>query len=395
MDKSKWEYKKLEVDNLPIGDVFDIFMGRTPSRDDLSLWEDGSHEWVSIGDMGTTKYISDTKEKVSDKACTNMRLVPKDTVIMSFKLSIGKVAITEIPLYTNEAIMAFPPKSGYNISPNYLYYNLQAYKWQSANRAVMGKTLNKAVISSSRITIPDSETQQRIVAELDCLNEMIALKQEQLNEFDKLAQSIFYDMFGDPITNEKGWKDGKMGEFCTITSSKRIFANEYCEEGVPFYRGKEITELSKGFPISVELNISQSRYEEIKRDYGIPSIGDILITAVGTIGNIWVVNDNSPFYFKDGNIVWVKDIKGFDAIYFKTILTILISAYKHEMAQGCAYNALTIVNLKKMKVLLPPLALQQQFAEKIQAIEAQKELVKKSIAETQQLLDSRMDYYFD
>ena len=116
MDKSKWEYKKLEVDNLPIGDVFDIFMGRTPSRDDLSLWKDGNHEWVSIGDMGTAKYISDTKEKVSDKAYSNMRLVPKDTVIMSFKLSIGKVAITEIPLYTNEAIMAFPPKPGYNIS---------------------------------------------------------------------------------------------------------------------------------------------------------------------------------------------------------------------------------------------------------------------------------------
>jgi type I restriction enzyme S subunit len=156
-------------------------------------------------------------------------------------------------------------------------------------------------------------------------------------------------MFGDPIVNEKGWEEGKMGEYCTITSSKRIFANEYCEEGVPFYRGKEITELSKDLPISIELYISQSRYEEIKRDYGIPAIGDILITAVGTIGNIWVVNDNSPFYFKDGNIVWVKDIKGFDPGFFKTILTIQISAYKHEMAQGCAYNALTIVNLKKMK----------------------------------------------
>ena len=239
MDRSKWEYKKLEVDNLPIGDVFDIFMGRTPSRDDLSLWEDGSHEWVSIGDMGTTKYISDTKEKVSDKACTNMRLVPKDTVIMSFKLSIGKVAITEIPLYTNEAIMAFPPKSGYNISPNYLYYHLQAYKWQSANRAVMGKTLNKAVISSSRITIPDSETQQRIVAELDCLNEMIALKQEQLKEFDKLAQSIFYDMFGDPGDNVHEWEisilEDVVSENCSI-SYGIVQPGDDVENGVPVVR---------------------------------------------------------------------------------------------------------------------------------------------------------------
>ena len=107
-----------------------------------------------------------------------------------------------------------------------------------------------------------------------------------------------------------------------------------------------------------------------------------------------MVNNNSPFYFKDGNIVWVKDIKGLDPVFFRTILAIQISAYKHEIAKGCAYNALTIVNLKKMKILLPPLALQQQFAEKIQAIEAQKELVKKSIAETQALLDYTMDKYF-
>jgi type I restriction enzyme S subunit len=306
----------------------------------------------------------------------------------------GTINVSAPYSWINGNAMVVHPRT-IDLNAQYLVYQLKAADKTSVITGAAQPQITRQMLQTLPFVVAPITDQQRIVSELDCLNEMIALKQEQLKEFDKLAQSIFYDMFGDPVTNDKEWKEGKMGEFCTITSSKRIFANEYCEEGVPFYRGKEITELSKGLPISVELNISQSRYDEIKRDYGIPSVGDILITAVGTIGNIWVVNDNSPFYFKDGNIVWVKDIKEFDPVFFRTILTIQISAYKHEMAQGCAYNALTIVNLKKMKVLLPSLALQQQFAEKIKAIEMQKELVKKSIAETQHLLDSRMDYYFD
>jgi len=372
MDKSKWEYKKLEVDNLPIGDVFDIFMGRTPSRDDLSLWEDGSHEWVSIGDMGTTKYISDTKEKVSDKACTNMRLVPKDTVIMSFKLSIGKVAITEIPLYTNEAIMAFPPKSGYNISPNYLYYHLQAYKWQSANRAVMGKTLNKAVISSSRITIPDSETQQRIVAELDCLNEMIALKQEQLKEFDKLAQSIFYNMFGDIESNSKGFNKSQLGKVCQLKAGKAIKAEELREasEGLyPCYGGNGI----RGF-------IDRFSHEGL-----FPIIG----RQGALCGNINLAK--GKFYATEHAVV-VTPLVDMDRTWLAFVLQ---SMHLEKYAHGVAQPGLSVKDLNPLDTITPPLALQQQFAEKIQAIEAQKELVKQSIAETQHLLDSRMDYYFD
>ena len=390
MDKSKWEYKKLEVDNLPIGDVFDIFMGRTPSRDDLSFWEDGNHEWVSIGDMGTTKYISDTKEKVSDKACSNMRLVPKDTVIMSFKLSIGKVAITEIPLYTNEAIMAFPPKSGYNISPNYLYYHLQAYKWQSANRAVMGKTLNKAVISSSRITIPDSEMQQRIVAELDCLNEMIALKQAQLKEFDKLAQSIFYDMFGDG-----NWKSRKIKDIAKVKIGpfgSSLHQYDYITGGTPLVNpihminGKIVVD--NNFTITEEKKTEQTSY--------LLKTNDIVFGRRGDIGRCALVTDKENGYLCGTGSMFVRFDIDIDPTYALCELSSKeIKKYLLDNAKGATMLNINGGIVENIPIPLPPLALQQQFAEKIQAIEAQKELVKQSIAETQQLLASRMDYYFD
>lgn len=277
-----------------------------------------------------------------------------------------------------------------NLNARFLFHFLKWYNVPSLGYSRHYKLLKEIILP-----IPPLSEQQHIVEELDLLSSIIEKKKAQLKELDNLAQSIFYEMFGDPITNEKGWDKEKMNNLCTITSSKRIFANEYCEEGVPFYRGKEITELSKDQPLSTELNISQKRFDELKKEFGVPSSGDILITAVGTIGNIWVVSDDREFYFKDGNIIWLKDIKGFNPVFFRKLLSILIDAFKSEMAQGCAYNALTIVNLKRMKALCPPLPLQELFASKIQFIEHQKALIKQSITEVETLFNSRMDYYFN
>ena len=262
-------------------------------------------------------------------------------------------------------------------------------------KGVTIKHLVKSSLLSIPIPVPSLPEQKKIVEELDCLSGIIEKKKQQLKEYDALAQSIFYEMFGNPIDNEKGWEYEKLSNKAEISSSKRIFASEYSDSGIPFYRGKEITEKSKGNPISVELFISQERFEEIKLKYGIPAIGDILVTAVGTIGNIWVVDSDEPFYFKDGNVLWLKIKDDTNPIYFKYILTILIDEYKEMMANGCAYSALTIANLKDMPTCITPLALQQEFASKIEAIEKQKELIKQSIVETETLFNSRMDYYFN
>ena len=367
--KQGWEIKKL-------GEVFDLQMGKTPSRDNGDYWG-GDNVWVAISDL-QDKYIGESKEHITDKALTETKIkkVKAGTTIMSFKLSVGRAAITTQDLYTNEAIMAFNLNEGYDLIADYIYYYLKGYKWQGANKAVMGLTLNKASISQNHIAISPREEQERIVAELDCLSGIIEKKKQQLKELDALAESIFYSMFGDPITNEKGWEVERLGNMCEISSSKRIYAHEYCESGVPFYRGKEITEKGKGNEISVELYISEERYNELKHKYGVPKIGDILITAVGTIGNIWVVDNDSPFYFKDGNVLWLQAKENLNPIYFKALLFNLIDKYKESMANGCAYSALTIVNLKEMQTNKIPLALQQEFADKIEAIEKQKELIK-------------------
>ncbi len=182
---------------------------------------------------------------------------------------------------------------------------------------------------------------------------------------------------------------------CLETSSKRVFANEYVDTGVPFYRSKEVIEKSKQLPISVELYISESHYNKIKSSFGVPQIGDILVTAVGTIGKIWVVDTNEPFYFKDGNLVWLRNIKGAHCEYFRYSLFYLIDEYKKVNANGAAYNALTIAKLKLMRCPLPPLSLQQSFAHKIEQIECQKAAVQSTITDLETLLAARMQYWFD
>jgi type I restriction enzyme S subunit len=231
---------------------------------------------------------------------------------------------------------------------------------------------------------------------LDAIQSLITKYNEQLNDYDNLAKSIFNEMFGDVVSNDKGWERKKLSEMCSeVTSSKRIFAKEYVKTGIPFYRSKEVIERSKGLEPSTELFISTERYNEIKNQYGIPRKNDLLISAVGTIGDIWVVNIEKPFYFKDGNLIWIKTNSLTNSIYLKYLLRILIAEYKKSMPNGAAYSALTINKLQNLVVYNIPLSLQQTFAARIEAIEKQKEQIKQQITDLQTLFDSRMQYYFD
>lgn len=382
-----------------MADVFDLQMGKTPDRSNAAFWN-GSETWVAIGDMGESKYISSSKEMITSEAVSvsGIKRVPANTVIMSFKLSVGKVAIAKSDLYTNEAIMAFNVKPGYDILPEYVYYYLKGYKWQGSNRAVMGVTLNKASISQGNFKYPDSQEQSRIVAELDLLTGIIDKQNAQLKELDNLAQSIFYDMFGDPIENPKGWSCSVLSEKCEVSSSKRVLVEDVVDSGIPFLRGTELTMLSKAGSskdVRFTMFITQEHYERVKAITGVPKKGDILIPSINSNGFAWVVDTDSPFYFKDGRVLWVHvNEMCFASQFLKNVISRIISGTYTQLTDGATFLELKLFNIRDMVVPVPPLALQQSFAEKIQSIEKQKETIRASIADTQKLLDYTMDKYF-
>ena len=388
--KQNWTYKKL-------GEVCETTSGGTPSKDHKEYYEGGTIPWLRSGEVAN-RCITETELSITQEGVENSsaKLVPINSVVVAmYGATVGQVGILKMQTTTNQAVCSILPND--SIMPEFLYYTLVAHKKIYLEQAVGGAqpNISQQIIKNTTIPVPPLAEQQRIVSELDLLQGIIDKQQAQLKELATLAQSIFYDMFGDPVANEKGWEVKRLGEVCNVGSSRRIFAEEYVNDGIPFYRSKEIIELSKKQPISVELFISEKRYNEIKENNGMPSIGDLLITAVGTIGEIWIVDSDKPFYFKDGNIVWLSKIQAsINPLYFQYVLQKLIDEYKKKMAIGSAYSALTIVNLKKLGVPVPPLSLQQEFAEKIEKIERQKTAISQSLAETRKLFDYTMDKYF-
>jgi type I restriction enzyme, S subunit len=164
------------------------------------------------------------------------------------------------------------------------------------------------------------------------------------------------------------WEVKKLKSIAEITSSKRIFQNDYVNTGIPFYRTKEIKELSEGKELSIELFISEEKYEEIKNKFDVPQIGDILISAVGTIGVSYIIKHDSPFYFKDGNLLWIRNIKGIIPSYLNYYIAHFIRFKQNIATSGSAYNALTIIKLKEFDISLPPLSEQQEIVAKIEEL---------------------------
>ncbi len=171
------------------------------------------------------------------------------------------------------------------------------------------------------------------------------------------------------------FKTVKLGDICNISSSKRIFAKEYQNHGIPFYRGKEIIEKHNGKNVSTELYITKKRYEEIKSKFDVPKLGDILLTSVGTLGIPWYVSENN-FYFKDGNLTWIRANEN---IVNSKFLYLWLNSYfaKNQidtMCIGSTQKALTIDILKKFNISIPPLETQKKIASILSALDDKIEL---------------------
>ena len=186
----------------------------------------------------------------------------------------------------------------------------------------------------------------------------------------------YYEKFADgkvvciddeiPFAIPKSWQWVRLNHIADIQSSKRVFEKDYVSDGIPFFRSKEIGDLRRNEIIQTKLYISKEHYEELKTKYGVPQVGDILLTSVGSIGNYWIC-DGREFYYKDGNITQICSNAYFDSIYLTLFLgSPFFFQQITSSVSGTAYNALTIIKLKSLLFPLPPLAEQHRIVEKIQ-----------------------------
>lgn len=177
------------------------------------------------------------------------------------------------------------------------------------------------------------------------------------------------------------WEKVKIGDICDVTSSKRIFFSEYVEKGIPFFRSKEIIELSQGNEISECLYITEDRYNEIKKNFGVPALGDMLLTSVGTIGVSYIIKNDNKFYFKDGNLTWFRK---FSSKYLSKFLMYYLTSVEgkgilNNMAIGSSQKALTIATIKSIEVPCPPIEEQERIVSILSAYDDLIENNKKQI----------------
>ena len=391
-NKSEWKKVKL-------GDICEVITGNTPSKKIKEYWDKDEVPFITPPELKYEgiNYITPSIF-VSKIGAKEGRIISKNSICVCCIGSLGKLGILKDNAITNQQINSLILKDK-NIDLLYLYFYLKTTKnnLEAMASSTTVKIINKSSFEKIEIKLPDIRIQKKISKKLEILENNINFRKKQLTYLKELNKSLFTRMFGDIRSNSKNFEIKNLDSIYYIRSSKRVFEKDYKKEGVPFFRSKEIVELSNSKNIIPEIYISFDKYEELKKVSGIPLKGDLLITAVGTIGKIWKVNYEKDFYFKDGNLIWLqlKNKNNFNSLSLKRILEDSIKNEKENLTSGSAYNALTIDKLKKIDIIIPPMKLQNKFAERIEKIEKLSFEIEKSIKEAENLYNSLMSKYFD
>ena len=375
------------MEKVKLGDIFDLQMGKTPARNKVEYWG-GDNQWVSIADLSNSgKYIEKTKECITNQAIkeSGIKSVPKNTVIMSFKLSIGKTVITQKEIFTNEAIMAFIDKKVYPLDIDYLYHLFGGMDWlEGSNKAVLGLTLNKATLSQKYISLPTLEEQKAIAERLDKVSELIEKRKAQLEKLDLLIKSRFIEMFGEPKINTKEWKMNTFADICSV------------RQGLQIPISKRLTQYEGGcyeYITVAYLHGSKEReYIKNPKNTVICTKDDILMTRTGNTG--MVITDVAGVFHNNFFLIDFDRIR-YNKVFLAEYLNLdLIQAEIRRRAGTSTISDLNHSEFYAIAIYEPPIELQDQFAGFVEQTDKSKFEIQKSLEKLEILKKSLMQQYF-
>ena len=379
--KQGWEIKKL-------GEVCSIMMGQSPSSDTYNDSE-GLPFFQGNADFGKIH------PQVRVYCNAPIRVAEIDNILISVRAPIGAINIADCKCCIGRGLAAI--RNLDSTIGAYIYHALVANKEKLIVQGTGStfKSIGRDTLKELTIPVPPIEEQEKIVEELDCLSGVIEKKREQLKELDALAQSIFYQMFGDPITNEKRWEVSTIENVCSSivrgpfgSALKKEYFVEQSNTTYKVYEQKHAIQKDSTigtYYISADMFETLSRFE-IKE-------GDIIMSCSGTIGKFYEIPIGAEKGIMNQALLKYTLNKNIHKIYFLYVMEWVKENF--EKKGSGLQNIGSVKTIKSTDISLPPLTLQQEFADKIEAIEKQKELIKKSISETETLFNARMDYYFN
>lgn len=380
-----------------IGDIISISSGGTPKRDNPLFYQNGTIPWVKTGDL-KGKYSNYPTEFITEDALKNSsaKIFPKGTVLLAmYGATIGECSILNFEAATNQACAALLPNE--IIDENYLYYFLSSYKPELIKLGVGGAqpNISAGIIKDIQIPLPPLPEQKRIADLLDTADCLCQKDKALLEKYDQLAQSLFLEMFGDPVKNEKGWEVKNVEDLASKekhsikagpfgSSLKKEF---YVHSGYKIYGQEQVIKDDLNFG---NYYIDEKKYKELENCK--IQRGDILISLVGTYGKISVVPEKfEPGIINPRLMKITPDQSLVRPDFLKTLLQSKTS--ENQMKSQSRGGTMDIVNvgiMRKIKLPIPPISLQNQFAEQVQLIEKQKELAKENLEKSEKLFNGLM-----
>ena len=272
------------------------------------------------------------------------------------------------------------PKDG--INPKYFYYVIKATPLRA-----LGYARHFKLLKEKQYPVPPLSEQEEIVSRLDKAFEKIDTLRHNAEKSLTTAQQLFQSSLTNLLTPQPHWGRHTLSEYYDITSSKRVFQKDWKSDGIPFYRAREIVKINKYGFVNNDLFISESMYNEYKGKYGVPKIGDILVTGVGTLGVCLVIKSAKKFYYKDGNIIWLKKKKDINSDYVAAQFLcpyVIKQVYKNE---GTTVGTYTISSAKNTEIWVPPLPEQAAIVAKLDSLSAKVKQLKDNYTRTVALCD--------
>ena len=389
--KHGWDYKKL-------GELVQVLNGYAFKS---SLYENQGIRVLRITNVQKGNIVDDDPKYYPLSLTDEIRnyLLKENDLLMSLTGNVGRVGLLTkemLPAALNQRVACLRILSN-GLNLGFLFHYLNSDKFEQdavlSAKGIAQKNMSTEWLKDYKLPLPPISVQQTIVSELDKINELIRLKKEQLKDYDNLAQSIFYEMFGDPVINEKGWEFMKIGEIGTVERGAGISKKDFVEDGLPcIHYGQLHTILGP-----TTRHHHSCIPESLLPKYKIAHTNDVImaITSEDVEGSCkstaWLGNYDIVIG-SDAAILHHEQDGTFLSYY---TMTKAFFNEKSKYAKGFKVTHISAKEIENIPVYLPPLALQKDFAKRIEVIEHQKENIKSTIQDLETLLASRMQYWFD
>lgn len=241
------------------------------------------------------------------------------------------------------------------------------------------KHLSAKELNKLELDMPGIEEQNVRAESMAKLEKVISHRKEELSALDNLIKARFVEMFGDITTGNYKYDTRKLGDVANVGSSHRVFTTEFVKKGIPFYRGTEIGELANGNKPTEPFYISEEHYNRLVYNDTKPQVGDLLLPSICNKGQVWMVDTDEPFYYKDGRVLCISpDREIFDTKYLEYFMKAKTLVEYPKLGSGSTFAEFKIFLLKDIDVLIPPRELQEQFSIFVNQVDKSKVTVQKA-----------------